>query len=164
MTTEGTRNLFWGRAVGAATDEDVVAWALAEITVGPGTPSLAALATLRPPFNHLEAEDLLARALSELGSAEPDSAVSYREFLCETGLAIVEQRLTAREGCARLAGAHGGYIGRRELQPFWLLELGIHDLEGGGPQFYYDGLTSDNFDDLVRNEARLLVEKCGAVV
>jgi hypothetical protein len=116
------------------------------------------LATSVFPYNHFEVEDLLRRALAEIGVSEPDRAVSWREFMYETGRAILEGTLTPREGCAKLAEAHGGDITRGEFQPFYLLHLGIHDLEAEAMQWYYDGLTVQNFDELVRREAEVLVE------
>jgi hypothetical protein len=120
---------------------------------------LATLAGLTSPYNRFEVEDLLRRALAELGFQEPPRDHAYRDFLCETGRAILDGTLTPREGCAKLAHAHGGDITRRELQPFWLLNLGVQDLEAGEPAWHYPELTSENLDDLVRREARALTQK-----
>jgi hypothetical protein len=140
MISRSTRELFWSRALGSYRDEDAVAWAAAEVERQPPSPNLAALATSVFPYNHFEVEDLLRRALAEIGVSEPDRAVSWREFMYETGRAILEGTLTPREGCANL------------------LHLGIHDLEAEAMQWYYDGLTVQNFDELVRREAEVLVE------
>jgi hypothetical protein len=116
---------------------------------------------LTSPYNRFEVEELLGRALAELGIQEPPRDQAYRDFLYTTGRAILDGTVTPREGCTKLANAHGGDITKRELQPFWLLNLGVQDLEAGEPSWYYPGLTLENFDDLVRREARALTrESC----
>jgi hypothetical protein len=159
-----SRELFWSRALGSYTEEAAVSWAVAELERQPATPNLAALAGLTSPYNRFEVEDLLHRALSELGIEEPSLQHAYLDFLCTTGRAVLDGTLAPREGCAKLARAHGGDLSRREVQPFWLLDLGHQDLQAGQPSWHYAELTMANFDDLVRRECSVLIQKaCGEI-
>ena len=157
METLTTQELFTRRALGAGRDEDAIAWALGQLADAPPLPSLATLASLSGLLNHFEVEDLLRRALSELGLHEPAAEETYRSFLESTARAVLDGAVTPRAGCATLAAAHGGDLGRRELQPFWLLSLGRRDLESDGHQFYYAGLSLSSFEQCVRDEARHLL-------
>ena len=158
MKVDHTRELFWSRALGSYTEQDAVSWALAEIERQPASPNLAALASLDSPYNHFEVEDLLHSALAELGVKEPDSRQAYNDFLCTTCRAILDGTLTPREGCRKLARAHGGDITKHELQPFWLMELGLEDIKIGGKSWHYRELTPSNLDGLVLRECRALVK------
>jgi len=155
-----TRELFWARSLGHD-DQAVVAWAQAECEAGTVTPNLAALATLKSPYNHFEVESLFARALTELGIAEPDPNLSFLDFLRETCSSILEGRTSPTAGCTTLARAHGGDITRGELEPFWLLDMGAQDLKETGVQFYYRNLSLENFDDMVVHEAHAVIERIG---
>jgi hypothetical protein len=52
---------------------------------------------------------------------------------------------------------------RRELEPFWLLELCIDDLKAEQAQWYCPGVTVETFNDEVIARARELVtQSCGS--
>ena len=84
MDAAGTQELFVRRALGRASDEDVVAWAEAQVVRLPPHSNLSALASLRRPINHFEAEELFRRALSEMGLSEPPALEAITAHLRET--------------------------------------------------------------------------------
>jgi hypothetical protein len=156
-----TQELFWKRGVGGYTEQHAVDWALAELEQRAPSAHLAALAGSIPPYNGFEIEDLLKRALREIGGAEPSREESYRDFVCTMVGRILSGELSEREGCRLLHDAHGGDHSRVDIQPFWLLHMAAQDRESSGFQYYDQRFDGHNLEDLVRVEAgRLSTQMC----
>lgn len=156
-----TRELFWKRGLGSYTEQDAVDWALDQLASRETSPNLATLASSVSPYNYFEIEDLLSRALDEIGISEPAREESYRDFICDVVRRVLEGTLSEREGCGMLSVAHGGDVDRGELQPFWLLDMARQDYEAQGFQYYDERFAGDNWSELVRIEAtRALQDMC----
>jgi hypothetical protein len=160
MGSPSINKLLRNRALGIATDQDAVDWAVGQIAVSRASPQLAALCSLRPPLNHFEVEDLLRGALAEIGVEEQKRNLAYWNSLHAISSEIVSGAIHPRVGCDLLARAHGGSLDRNEIQSFWLLHLAIGDLEASAPQWYWPGLTIDNFNVQVVKQAVQLQVKC----
>lgn len=143
------------RALGHPIDERWVDWAVSLLVAGYDTPSLRILAGVAAPFDAPEMTALADRVLVELGLRpipDPRQAASIlttelcRQLLAGTA-SIGEVLQQIKDVCIELDE-------ERELMDFFLLHFARCDLVDDEIQWYWDGATRENIDEIVRDRCR----------
>jgi hypothetical protein len=156
-----TAEILARRALQKACGGECVDWAIAMLERGYDSRSLRILAGTDPPFNHFELAELRDKALDDIGaSREPENALTtFAAEILRSGLAG-ERRLWEAVVHVKDLCIEADYA--RELYPFYLLAFAAEDLEHEPVQWYWEGADRSNIDRIIREQARIFVEKHGA--
>jgi hypothetical protein len=149
------------RARELACGMECVDWAIGLVEQGYDSPSLRMLSGLSPPLNHFEVADLRERVLADLSPPELQLSDPVTEYVRELVVsAVAEERPMFRtfHQVAQLA-IELGYP--RELQAFYNLSFAWEDLQISEEQWYWNGATRGNIDQIMREEAERFVARGG---
>ena len=153
------------RKLNRSVDSRWVDWAVDSLVAGHDTPSLRVLAGESAPFNQFEMGSLVDRVLDELQVPLPKTE-NDAVIVCATPL--VKQLASRDVGIASALSAlahlciERDYL--RDLYCFYSLHFAFDDLQVVEYQFYWDGATRENIDDIVTQEAKAWIEKLGSDV
>jgi hypothetical protein len=153
--------IFGERAMGRMPGEKIVEWAVSELVRGNDSPHLRVLAGLSKPFHWSEVDALFRKALEELGIEEPGYEAALWEYARQAARDVLDDRITAPGACQLLSSLRDDLGSAKELLEWVQLDQVWEDLcELDGPHPYL-GATKENFTDLVKAEARALLQWSG---
>lgn len=136
---------------------EAVDWAVDQLSQGKDTPHLRQLAGMTGIENDFELDEMLYRALSELGVVIPDhdsAIIILAQELAHDYLAGGIDRQNLLKQLCDLC-IETGY--HDDLYPFYLLRWTDADLKGYGEAHYWKDATPENFEELLREEIRTLL-------
>ena len=143
------------RALGYAIDESWVDWAVSLLVAGYDTPSLRILAGMSAPFDVFEMNALADRVVAELGlhpfTDPKEAAHALTTVLCQqllAGTAPIDDVLR------QIKNVSVDLNLEPELGDFSLLYWARSDLIDDEIQWYWDGATRENIDEIVRDRCR----------
>ena len=150
------------RSLQAHLGSDAADWATDQLSKGLDSPYLRQLAGFTGQENPFELEDAIDRTLGELGinTLSPGAAVELYawELAREFKAGASSRELFLRELCHL-------YINTdypRALMPFYHLRWTLDDIKEQGWSFYCHEATSENFDELLKQEIAILLGKSPA--
>lgn len=160
-----TRALLAQAALGEARAAELVDWAVARLERGEDTEPIRILAGLDRDGHAADAADWFRKAVASLGmepTSDGDALEGYARALVE---AVADGTVASRDGVARLVTLHNDItFGTRhepalELYHFVTLDDALDLMDTGGDVYtsLCPGLTPDNADAFVRDEARLVL-------
>ncbi len=153
-----TASIFGLRALDRVSTTDYVDWAVAMLTEGHDSPNLRMLAGLESVEGLMETEDHFSRALRELQIPEPDQAGKLRAYACELAQQILDGVLSSEVGVKAL---YQLYLASKYADGFrvWLyLNDALDDVRTGNYPYTYKTVTVENFDSIVKIEARRFID------
>ena len=150
MTTPA---IFIERADHNLSASDYVEWAISMLEQDFDSPSLRILASLDGSSSH-EADDYFCRAIRELHISAPNPKENRRAFACDIATWLVAGTLDAKIGVRQLSGICRDFDYAEDYLVWLYLEDALADIEAGLWPHAYDSLTTANFEETVRNEAR----------
>jgi len=156
LTTAG---LFFARAAHDSRVSDYAEWAISQLERDVDSPSLRILAGLDAHDNRFETDMYFRRTLRELQIAEPAAETSVRAYACELCAGIVAGTLEPKDGLYRLYGTWVVSDSAAEYDIWNDLFDSLEWIEIGEPGHLYGGVNAGNFDEAVRTEAKLFLEK-----
>ena len=155
MLDESLITLLGRRALHETRSQDTVDWAVQEIVAGRDTPELCVLAGMSAPLNAFEVDAQFQKTLDERGIVPPDEATCLRLYARQIAQALLDSKIPIPIACQRL---YRIYCDSYDSEYFiWeQLEAARNDITADGISlyFYEFALTPDNFDAVVRLEAR----------
>lgn len=158
-----TAEILARRALEKACGGECVEWAITMLEQGYDSRSLRILASSDPPFNHFELAELRERALEDVGAPiESEHALTtFAADILRAGLAG-ERRLWEAVVHVKDLCIDADYA--RELYPFYLLAFAAEDLEHEPVQWYWEGASRSNIDQIIREQARIFVDRHGGPI
>ena len=145
--------VFWFCGTNEGIAQDCVDWALDALCEGIDSPSLRILAGLESPLNSFEVRDYTKKTLKELGIRElvgEEAVLAYSRDLAEE---IIERRESLRANLKALFTLCHTNDYLSEIYDFYLLECTYTDFDYQDFQYYWEGATKENVEDI-------LIEKC----
>jgi hypothetical protein len=131
-----------------------VDWAIGLLERGQDSPHLRQLAGMLPPYNHFEIAALRDRTMEELKIEDVAQSEAIREYVVEVlrdalngDLHLIEALKTVTDLCIA-----DGY--RQDLMDFYCLYYAHLNLQHGNMQWYWDGATRENIDEIIRECAQ----------
>lgn len=127
--------------------DEAVDWALDMIELGFDTESLLILAGLTKPLNYFETVSYLNAAISELGlqfRSGDEGIISYSSFYVNQ----IAQSIRIRENLGKLSEFVPQVDYPSSIYDFYSLYWAWDDLDDVDMQWYYDGATLDNIEQL----------------
>lgn len=159
MPAVSTTQILARRVRELACGVECVDWAIGLLEEGHDSPSLRILSGLTPPLNHFEVADLRERVLADLSPPElllSDPVTAYVRELVATAISEERPMFKTFHQVAQLA-IELDYP--RELQAFYNLSFAWEDLQHSEEQWYWDGATRVNIDQIMRDEAAAFVAR-----
>lgn len=152
-----TAHILSRKALQEACGSECVEWATAMLLDGHDGEALVELAGMSQPHNHFVLAPLRDRALAEIGAPDfgPDRAVeTYAAELLRMMLAGEANLAPTLRDVKDLSLSHDH---RDALWDFYLLYHARGTLQDSEVQFYWEGATRANIDDIVRRHAARFV-------
>src|SRR5690242_12328359 len=100
--TPETKELFANIHMGAATSDDMVAWAVSMLEAGIVTKNIGILASLGKAHYPSEVGEYFARSLKDLGWSLPERESCLHDYMRASAEKILRGKLTPHEGCERI--------------------------------------------------------------
>jgi hypothetical protein len=148
-----TPALFFARATNRLLASEYVEWAISMLEQDFDSPSLRILAGL-DGSSLFEADDYFRRVLRELHISEPDFDTSVRAYACELCTRIISGTLDPKSGVRQLYKTCLATNYANDFMVWLYLDDGLDSIEAGDYPWTYEGLTPDNFEVVVRTEAK----------
>lgn len=145
------------RARGRVHSEDLVEWAVQELVDGEDGPALRVLAGLSRPFYWSEVDQAFTAVLDEIGIAEPPREECLWRYARLLAQRILQDETAIVPSLGRLKELWEDLDNPGALQGLAYLHYSWWDVERGEETFYYEGATRENFVELARAEAALLL-------
>ncbi len=161
MPTVTTTEILARRALQRASGQECVDWAIGMLEQGHSSRNLLMLAGLTPPLNHFEVSELRDRALAETNPSELSVGDPLRAFVAELLAGALRGERPVLEVVARIKDLSIELGYPRELGDFYLLYLAWEDLQHSDRQWYWDGATRENIEQLIREHAEKFVAAYG---
>ncbi|MBL8001037.1 MAG: hypothetical protein JNL05_03660 [Flavobacteriales bacterium] len=149
------------KALNRDIDKAWVDWAVEMLTAGFETENLVILAGESGPFNQFRMQELVDRALAELGLDYSDKDQIIKNYACYLIDRSLDGELNSIEVLATLKDIYFemGYV--RYLRDFHDLYYAKDDLSDAGHQWYWNGATRDNIDTVIADYFRNWQATCG---
>lgn len=162
MTKVTTAQILVDRTLNQLCEQRCVDWAISMLEEGHDGDWLRMLAGKIPPCNHFEIADLRDRTLHEQGITDLDPSATIRAFTAEQlrlALSGEVELFTVLETIKDLFVAQDHM---KELYDFYLLFWAYTDLSYSENQWYWDGATRENIDEIVRHRAVRFLQETSA--
>jgi hypothetical protein len=147
-----TYKILLNKAFNEDIDESWIDWAIEMIEAGFESDSLYTLAGMTRPYNQFELQELTSKVIRDLqlNYDNNDTVIrNYVYFIITTSINNPESYLlTLRE----IKDICIGLNMSREYMDFYLLFFAKDDLIESENQWYWDGATRENIDDIIKNQ------------
>ncbi|EEF61436.1 hypothetical protein [Pedosphaera parvula] len=153
-----TATIFGKRTMNRIDARDYVEWAVERLVQGKDGYHLRILAGLDPMGSIFEAEEHFGQVLRELGIPEPDEAGKFRAYACDLAERIVAGTLEAKVGLKELYRICVATNYGSEFMVWLYLDDALDNIEAGVYPHTYEKATAENFNELVKMEARRFVD------
>ena len=150
MTTPA---FFFARATNRLLASEYAEWAISMLERDLDSPSLRILAGL-DGSSLFEADDYFCRVLRELHIPEPDFETSIRAYACELATRLVAGTLDPENGVRQLYRLCLAADYAKDFMVWLYLDDALDDIRAGLYPYSYDSLTTNNFEETVRTEAK----------
>lgn len=155
MLNDSLIAIFARRALDELQAQEIVDWAVQEIIAGSDTPEISVLAGMYPPFYYSDIDEQFAKVLDEMGIIPPDKKTCLRLYARQIAQALLDDKIPLPIACHML---YRIYCASYDAEYFiWeQLNAARRDIiaDGISLYFYEFDLTPENFDAVVRLEAR----------
>lgn len=151
--------MFAERALGQPSASDYVDWAGEMLVQDYDSYSLRILAGLDRFASTYEAEDYFLRSIKELNLSIPNSDDVIRAYACEIAQRMIEDKITIQQGVRALYRICYGTDYEHDFMVWYQLDDALGSLLAGYHPFTYESATLENFDEIVRREAKNFIAK-----
>jgi hypothetical protein len=145
------------RAIGKISAEDYAVWAGEMLVQNHDSTSLRILAGLNRRDSIFEAQDYFLRAMKELNLEEPEPDAAVREYARETAKQIIDGQIEPQQGVRALYQICVATEYPEELMIWYELDDALDCLIASGYPYTYETATLENFDSIVKEEAKKFV-------
>jgi hypothetical protein len=152
-----TARILTDKALQETCGRQCVDWAIGLLERGQDSPHLRQLAGMLPPYNHFEIAALRDRTIEELKIAEVAPAEVIREYAAEVIRCALDGDLDVIIALKIVADLCVADKYPPDLMDFYCLYFAHIDLQDGGMQWYWNGATRDNIDEIFRELAQQFV-------
>ncbi|CRX38457.1 hypothetical protein [Estrella lausannensis] len=144
-----TARILADKALMRTCGQECVDWALGMLDQGHDGEAFCVLACMSPPYNHFEMAELRDKALSSLNLGDIQLSEALWGYAKETMKATIkgEKDVGSALNLLRILYFEGGFL--QELQDSYLLYYAYMDLQESEYQYYWDGATRDNINQIV---------------
>jgi hypothetical protein len=150
----------WGlRMLKKCSIENYAEWAVGQLEKGVDSKNLRILAGIELKSSLFEAEDYFQRAVHELHLTEPSKKIAIEAYSACIAEQIIERKVPARAGVKMLFRICSECDYPKNLMIWFNLDAACDDVHYGSEPITYPGLTKENLEERVINEARAFVEQ-----
>ncbi|MEZ7955642.1 MAG: hypothetical protein QMC23_05380 [Rubritalea sp.] len=135
--------------------KDCVNWAVDEMCNGEDSPSLRILAGLTPPLSSFEVRDYASKALRELGLSVIQGSDAITAYAHDLIKEIIDTPNSMSLNLRILCDMCIDEDHLDDINDFYTLRWAFDDLQDAEVQWYWEGATQSNIEEIVLNQCRI---------
>ncbi len=159
MAEVTTARILADKALQELHGKECVDWAASMLAAGHDGEYLAILAGESPPFNHFEMVDFRDRALAEVGAPGLDTDDAIQAYAVERLALALGGEADLAETLHEVADLYVASGYPSALQDIYLLHFAQAALCESPNQWYWEGATRENIDEIIQEHVRAVVSQ-----